>query len=152
MFTRDFISGEMKYFQFCVWSIFYSCLLEIPRNETHCVLFWITVCSNEILQNELLKKTHCFRWKLRSSEQFQHRLVLTKNACVTFKFTVSSLCFMYSVGVCCTYLHVARIIADYLFRYSEAEAFRYITRLLLKVFLLLVFKKMCFLPAIALFP
>ena len=59
---------------------------------------------------------------------------------------------MYSVGVCWTYLHVARIIADYLFRYSEAEAFRYINRLLLKVFLLLVLKKMCFLPAITFFP
>ena len=88
---------------------------------------------------------------MRSSEQFPHRLVLTTSVCVTFKFTVSSLCFMYSVGVCCTYLHVARIIADYLFRYSEAEAFRYIDRLLLKVFLLLVFKKMCFLPAITSF-
>ena len=58
---------------------------------------------------------------------------------------------MYSVGVWCTYLHVARAIADYLFRYSEAEAFCYVNRLL-KVFLLLVFKKMCFLPAITSFP
>ena len=74
-----------------------------------------------------------------------------KIADTSFKFTVRSLCFMYSVGVCWTYLHVARIIADYLFRYSEAEAFRYINRLLLKVFLLLVFKKMCFLPAITSF-
>ena len=59
---------------------------------------------------------------------------------------------MYLVGVCSTYLHVARIIADYIFRYSEAEAFRCINRLLLKVFLLLAFKKMCFLPAITSFP
>ena len=67
-----------------------------------------------------------------------------KIADTSFKFTVRSLCFMYSVGVCWTYLHVARIIADYLFRYSEAEAFRYINRLLLKVFLLPVFKKCVF--------
>ena len=38
--TRDLISDEMKYFKFGVWSISYSCLLEIPRNETHCGLFW----------------------------------------------------------------------------------------------------------------
>ena len=97
-------------------------------------------------------KKHCFQRKLHSSEQFPHHLVLTKSVCVTFKFTVSSLCFMYSAGVWCTYLHVARIIADYLLRYSEVEAFRYINRLLLKVFLLLVFRKMCFLPAIIPFP
>ena len=32
-------TGEIKYFQFGVWSISYSCLLEIPRNEIHCGLF-----------------------------------------------------------------------------------------------------------------
>ena len=71
--------------------------------------------------------------------------------CVTFKITVSSLCFMYSVGVFFATLHVAWMITDYLFRYSEAEAFRYMNRLLLKVILLLVFKKLCFLPAITSF-
>ena len=40
VFKRDFILGEMKYFQFGVWSISYNCLLAIPRNETHCGLFW----------------------------------------------------------------------------------------------------------------
>ena len=65
---------------------------------------------------------------------------------------LSYLCFMYSVGVGYTYLDIAWAIADYLFRYSEVEAFRYVNRLLLKVFLLLVFKKMCFLPAITPFP
>ena len=77
-----------------------------------------------------------------------------KIADTSFKFTVRSLCFMYSVGVCWTYLHVARIIADYLFRYSEAEAFRYINyinRLLLKVFLLLVIKKCVFYLQLLLF-
>ena len=39
VFTRDFISGEMKYFQFGVWSISDSCVLEIPRNEADSVLF-----------------------------------------------------------------------------------------------------------------
>ena len=33
--TRNLISGEMKYFQFSVWSISYTCLREIPRNETY---------------------------------------------------------------------------------------------------------------------
>ena len=46
-------------------------------------------------------------------------------------------------------LHVALIIADYFFRYSEAEVFRYMNRLSLKVFLLV--QKMCFLPAISYF-
>ena len=117
----------------------------------YCMTYKLHYQTSEVLlvgenfsKGWLLKKKH-FQRKLRSSEQFSHRLVLTKSKCVTFKFTESSLCFMYSVSACCTYLHVARIIADYLFRYSEAEAFRYINRLLLKVFLLFGFKKKCFL-------
>ena len=110
----------------------------------------VILVGENFSKGRLLK--HCFQRKLRSLEQFPHRLVLTKSVRVAFKFTVSSLCFMYSVGVCSTYLLVAQIIADYLFKYSEAEAFRCINRLLLKVFLLFVFKKMCFLPAITSFP
>ena len=81
-----------------------------------CLLFtaWHTNCNTNLVRSFLLVKMvkgrllkkHCFQRKLRSSEQFPHRLVLTKIVSVTFKFTVSSLCFMYSVGVCCTYLHV----------------------------------------------
>ena len=38
VFTGDFISDEMKYFQFGVRSISFICLPEIPRNETHFIL------------------------------------------------------------------------------------------------------------------
>ena len=36
VFTWDFISGEMKYFHFSVWSISYNCLDDASQNENHC--------------------------------------------------------------------------------------------------------------------
>ena len=48
---------------------------------------------------------------------------------------------------CLLHLHVALIIADYFFKYFQAEASCYMNSLLLKVFLLL--EKMCFQPAIS---
>ena len=47
-FTRDFISGEMKYFYFGVWSISCSCLHDTARNETHCGCYFIMVILTEI--------------------------------------------------------------------------------------------------------
>ena len=43
VFARDFILGEMKYFQFGVWLIFYNCVHKMPQNETHCVFYFNAV-------------------------------------------------------------------------------------------------------------
>ena len=91
-----------------------------------CLLFtaWHTNCSTKLVRSFLLVKVF-LRDDYYKKALFQVKTAFTRTI-VTFKFIVSSRCFMYSVGVFCTYLHVARIIADYLFGYSEAEASRYI--------------------------
>ena len=73
------------------------------------------------LRGDYLKKT-------LFSEQFQHRLVLTKSVCVTSELS------LFHVFIWCLLRlpNVARIIADYHFRYFEAEAFRYISRFNIK--------------------
>ena len=48
VFTWDFILDEVKYFQFSVWSISFSCLHEIPRNETHFGCYFIVAILTEM--------------------------------------------------------------------------------------------------------
>ena len=69
--------------------------------------------------------------------------------CVGYIYIYRDFSLLHVISWCLLHLHVALIIADYFFRYSEAEAFRYMDRLLLKVFLLL--QKMCSLPVISSF-
>ena len=47
-FTLHFILGEMKYFQFGVWSIAYNWLHEVPRNGTYCGCYFIAIISTEM--------------------------------------------------------------------------------------------------------
>ena len=42
----DFISGEIRFFQFGLWSIFYSRLHEILRNEAHYGCYYIAILSH----------------------------------------------------------------------------------------------------------
>ena len=51
VFTRDFISGKVKYFHFGVWSISYNCLHDKNRNETHCGCYFIVVILTEMKFN-----------------------------------------------------------------------------------------------------
>ena len=43
-----FISGEMKFFHFGVWSISYNSLHEIPQNEIQCGCNFIAVILTEM--------------------------------------------------------------------------------------------------------
>ena len=64
VFTRDFISGKVKYFHFGVWSISYNCLQDTNRNETHCGCYFIVVFWqkwNFILGDKILCK-HYPKW------------------------------------------------------------------------------------------
>ena len=48
MFTRDFISGKMKYFHFGVWSISNNSLHNATQNETDCGCYFIAVILTEM--------------------------------------------------------------------------------------------------------
>ena len=131
---------------------FYGFLLLRWRSGVGCLLFtaWHTNCNTKLVRSSLLVKMflrddylrkHCFQQKWRSSEQFQHRLVLTKSVCVTSELS------LFHVFIWCLLRlpNVARIIADYLFRYFEAEAFRYINRFIIKsIFIACVQKNVFF--------
>ena len=95
MFTWDFISGEMTFFQFGIPLISYNCLHENPRNEAHCaagVIFlrslWrklYFISSDKMLckhypQNEIIRKE-------TAAEN-----VLFKIAVVTFELQSKVLC------------------------------------------------------------
>ena len=79
MFTQDFLSGEMKYFQFGMWSISKSRLHEAPLNETHCGCYLIPVILTE-MKFHLGFQMLCKRSpKMKSSERKHlHMLIFHK--------------------------------------------------------------------------
>ena len=60
MFTRDFISGEMKYFHFGVWSISYNCLHVQP--EVKLVVGVISLRSFWQKWNDKISCKHNLKW------------------------------------------------------------------------------------------
>ena len=78
MFTWDFISGEVKYFCFGVWSISYNCLHDTTRNKTRCWCYFIAVILTEM-------KFHFGWWNIikilpeMKSYKRKHRPCVSKN-------------------------------------------------------------------------
>ena len=77
-FNWDFILGEMKYFQFHLWSI--NCLHEIRRNETHCEIFFncghfdrneISIWMIKCYANTTLKWNHTNRNECKENVLFE---------------------------------------------------------------------------------
>ena len=78
LMTWDSISGEMKYFHFGIWSIFYNCLHDATRNETRCRFYCGHFERNEISFQVTKYHVNATRNETIWKETSVHAFILSK--------------------------------------------------------------------------